>query len=59
MSNIEDLLVQRIEERAWHRAGSLAGDLVRAASREKEPILAELEFERWLAESCAECDPER
>jgi len=55
MSNIKDLLFQLIEERAWYRTGKLAGELVRAPSPEKEPILAELEFQRWLAESCGEC----
>jgi len=55
MSNIRDLLLQLIEERAWHKAGRLAGELVSVPSPERELILAELEFQRWLAESCAEC----
>ena len=36
----------------------LAGEFARAASAEKEELLAALEFERWLADSCREAtDP--
>ena len=48
-------MLRAIEARAARRLGHLAGELVRARSDDKEQILAELEFQRWLAESCLDC----
>ena len=48
-------LIRRMRQRAFRRVGELAAELVEAPSGEKEAILAELEFERWLAESCQVC----
>ena len=39
-------------------AGRLAGEFARAASEEKEALLAELEFEKWLVEACLDALPE-
>ena len=39
---------------ARRRLGELAGQFVTAAGVERERLLAEIEFERWLAEGCAE-----
>ena len=50
--NIKDVILRRIQHRAEAEAGFLAGEFARAASEEKEAILAELEFEKWLAEAC-------
>ena len=50
--NIKDVILRRIRERALKEAGYLAGAFARAASEEKESILAGMEFERWLAEAC-------
>jgi len=50
--NVKDLALRRIRERALEEARFLAGDFARAASEEKEAILASLEFEQWLAEAC-------
>ena len=47
--------IGRIERRAWRRTGELAGELVRADSHDREEILAELDFERWIAECCGLC----
>ena len=55
MTNIRALFIEDIEERACRRIGQLAGELIRAKSEEKEVVLAELQFERWLADSCRQC----
>lgn len=51
--NIKHLLIRSIEEKASRRMGQLASELIRTDS--KEIVLAQLQFERWLAESCQEC----
>ena len=51
--NTKELLIRSIEEKASRRTGQLAGELIRTDS--KEIVLAELQFERWLADSCREC----
>ena len=55
MTDLENMLLQAIEARAWRRTGRLAADLVPANSRDRELTLAELEFQRFLAESCPYC----
>ena len=55
MRNTKDVLIRVIEARATRRVGRLAADLVRARSEDKELVLAEMDFERWLAESCLDC----
>lgn len=55
MGNLEDLLLRLIEARAWHRTGHLAAELLRADPHDKELTLAELEFQRFLAEACPDC----
>jgi len=55
MENLKDLLVGAIEERAWYRLGKLAGELIRTKSEKKELVLAEIDFQDWLAESCEIC----
>lgn len=55
MKDIKDLLLGVIEMRATRNLGKLASELVRAQSEDKEPILAEIEWQRWLANSCQEC----
>lgn len=58
MTNKKDLLTEAIRRKAEHEAGCLAGEFARAASEEKEAILAELELEQWVAQSCGVClDP--
>ncbi|GMU24937.1 MAG: hypothetical protein AMXMBFR13_50080 [Phycisphaerae bacterium] len=49
--NVKDVILKRIHRQAKAEAEFLAGEFARAASEEKEAILAELEFERWLAEA--------
>ena len=55
MRNVKELLLWEIEAKATCRTGRLASDLVRARSKDKELILAELEFQRWLAAACFDC----
>ena len=54
-ANEKDILLEAIQHRSEREAGRLAGEFARAASEEKEAILAELELERWVAESCEVC----
>jgi hypothetical protein len=55
MRNPKDLVLQNIEAKARQRVGHLARQLVRAPSAQREVVLAEMEFERWLAETCQLC----
>ena len=55
MLNQKDILLMRIRCKSQQEAARLAGEFARAASEEKEEILAALEFEKWMAESCAKC----
>ena len=52
MPSIKDQLVKVIVFHADCRTAELAGELLRTRSQDKEPILAELQFQRWLAETC-------
>ena len=55
MMSKKDILLEQIRRKSQREAARLAGEFARAASEEKEAILAALEIEKWLAESCAEC----
>ncbi len=55
MRSTKELLLAVVEAKARRRTGQLACDLVRATSANRELVLAELQFERWLAESCRDC----
>ncbi len=59
MNDIKDVLMRRIAQRALRRTGVLAGQLARADSQAREGILAELQFERWVAECCGLCLEDR
>ncbi len=52
-------VLRLIGARARFRTSQLASQLVRAASADKEEILAALELERWLADSCREALEDR
>lgn len=43
-----------IQAQAEQEARVLAGEFARAAEADREAILAAMEFEQWLAESCGE-----
>jgi len=51
----KDILLEAVRRKAESEARYLAGEFARAAAEDKEAILAALEFEKWLAESCWDC----
>ena len=53
--NSKDILLNSIRRKAEQEARLLAGEFARAASKDREELLAALQFEQWLAQSCAEC----
>ena len=55
MRNVKEQLLRGIEAKATRRTGRLASELVPARSKDKELILAELEYQRWLADACGDC----
>ncbi|MBN2560199.1 MAG: hypothetical protein JXQ75_04650 [Phycisphaerae bacterium] len=57
MTDCKVRVLAGIEARARREAEILAGEFARAASAEREEILAALEAERWLAEACWDCRP--
>ena len=50
----KDKILEQIRQRALREARQLAGQFARAASEDREAILASLEFEQWLAEASGE-----
>ena len=52
MSWDKDAMLDAVRRKAEAEAAYLAGEFARAASDEKEAILAALEFEQWLAQAC-------
>ena len=54
MRRIKDRLVEIIGQEACRRTGELAGKLIRTKPAEKEEVLAEMDFQRWLAEAARE-----
>ena len=55
MADAKDILIRAIEAKARRRVTHLSYRLLRASAKEQELVLAELEFQHWLAESCALC----
>ena len=55
MENIKDAILRALGAQAYRRTGKLAGDLVRVQQEDKELVLAELDFQRWLADSIIGC----
>ena len=47
-------ILREVENRALREARHLAGEFARAASEQREAILAGLEFEKWLAQCCSD-----
>lgn len=58
MQITKDMLLAAIREKSLREAGRLAGEFARAESEQKESVHAQLEFEKWLVESCDLCLPE-
>ena len=55
MRYAEAALLRAIKTKADHRRGTLAADLVDAVQDDKEAILAEMDFDAWLANACQDC----
>ncbi|MFC1653099.1 hypothetical protein ACFL3F_05200 [Planctomycetota bacterium] len=55
MGELKDQMIRLIQYDSEKQVAKLAGEFARAPSEEKEGILAELEFERWMADTCAFC----
>jgi len=55
MIPVKEVMLEVVRHRAEAEARRLSREFVRAASEDKEAILAALEFEKWLAEGCAAC----
>ena len=51
----QDIQLEEIRRQAEQEAARFIGEWARAVSQEKEELLAALELERWLAQSCADC----
>ena len=55
MGELKERIIRLIEQNAAKKVAELSNDFVKAKSGEKEAIVAGIEFERWLSESCREC----
>ena len=55
MSKLKDQIVRLIEQDARARVAELASSYPHAQPEEREEIMAGIEFERWLAETCHIC----
>ena len=55
MNTIRNLMVRDIEARSTKELGRLSREFARAPSEEKEAILAEMDFERFMADTCHVC----
>ena len=55
MQDPKDLMICIIEAKARRRVANLAHQLIRAPSQQRELVLAELDYTRWLAETCHLC----
>ena len=55
MSKLKDQIVRLIEQDARAKAAALARSYRHAGGEEREEILAGIEFEQWMADTCAFC----
>ena len=55
MRSKKDILVEIIRRKSQRKVAHLAGEFARAASEDKEEILAEIQFNRWIADCCDIC----
>lgn len=55
MTKLKDRMVRLIQQDAAEKMAGFAAEMIHAAPEEKEQILAGLEFERWLEQTCREC----
>ena len=55
MGKLKDQIVRLIEQDARARVAAMASSYPHAKPEEREEIMAGIEFERWLAETCHIC----
>jgi len=55
MIRLKDQIVRLIEQDARARVAAMASSYPHAQPEEREEIMAGIEFERWLADTCAFC----
>jgi hypothetical protein len=55
MTKFKDLIIKNIEQKARLRVAELSVAFARAKSEDREEILAEMEFQRELADMCDFC----
>ena len=53
----KERIIRRIEAKALQEAEHLSGEFARAASAEREEILAAMEVEQWLVDACQDTWP--
>jgi len=55
MSELKDQIVRLIEQDAMAKVAAMASSYPHAGPEEREEIMAGIEFEHWLADTCAFC----
>ena len=55
MRSKKDILVEIISRKAQQKVAHLAGEFARATSADKEDLLLEIQFNRWLVDCCEIC----
>ena len=55
MNEIKDQIIALIQYKAEQDVADLSCEFARAASEDREEIFYELEFNKWLADTCAIC----
>ena len=55
MSKLKDQIVRLIEQDARARVATMARRYPHARGEQREEVMAGIEFEQWLADTCAFC----
>lgn len=55
MPSVDDRMLRVIHQQSIERAARLAGDFINVPAEQREAVMAQIDFERWLAEIAVEC----
>ena len=55
MRKLKERILRLLQQNSNERAARLSKEYMRAASEEKEAIMAGIDFEKWLSEICEDC----
>jgi hypothetical protein len=55
MTNLKDSIVRHVQQNSKMKIVDLTDEFINAAPEEKEAVLAGLDFEKWLKQTCQEC----